>query len=103
MNIYKQGDILRPTQAHTGYCQIWSVQVIPEGRLAYYSEDGSVDKIYHVYTDFGNYFPLTGKEITSGYEVVGNECVRERVARWQEGVMRVVELVSALVEESGSE
>lgn len=87
---YKQGDIIRPTEAHTGYAQVFKVEAIPKHRYGMYCGE---EYLYHVYTDFGNVMTLLGSEITSSYEVAGNECVSERVARWKESVMSAVDMI----------
>ena len=86
MNKYKEGDILKPISFLTGFAQIYKVQYIPEEC----SNDGSVKELYHVYTDFGNTFVFTEKEIENGYEVLRNEPVYGRMLRWKENVCKVV-------------
>lgn len=46
---------------------------IPEHRLGLYSEDGSVDKLYTVVTDFGNSVVMTHSEMKSSYVPVRHE------------------------------
>ena len=91
MSRYKEGNVLKPITFLTGFAQIYKVQDIPEERLGYYSNDNSVKELYHGYTDFGNVFTFTEKEIEDHYEVVGNECVYDRMLRWKENVCRVVD------------
>lgn len=90
MSRYKEGDVLKPITYLTGYVQIYKVQDIPEERWGYYSNDNSVKELYHVYTDFGNTFTLTEKEIGDHYEVMGNEPVYDRMLLWKENVCKVV-------------
>ena len=91
MSKYKEGDVLKPTSFLTGYSQIYKVQDVPEERSGYYSNDNSVKELYHGYTDFGNTFVFTEKEIEDHYEVVGNEPVYDRMLRWKKNVCRVVD------------
>lgn len=91
MNKYKEGDILKPISFLTGFAQIYKVQYIPERRLGLYSIEGSVKELYHIYTDFGNTFILTEKEIADSYEVVGNEPVYDRMLIWKDNVCKVVD------------
>jgi len=88
---YKEGDVLEPTNFLTGFAQIYKVQDIPEERSGYYSNDNSVKELYEIYTDFGNTFTLTEKEIDNHYEVVGNESVYDRMLLWKDNVCKVVD------------
>lgn len=90
MSKYKKGDVLKPIGFHTGFAQIYKIQTIPEERLGYFSSDGSVKELYHIYTDFGNTFVFTGNEVSNNYEVLRNEFVYERMLRWKENVYKVV-------------
>lgn len=98
--MYKIGDVLKPTDSITGYCQIYKVSDIPSRRLGLYSSDNSVTKLYHVYTDFGNTVVFIEKEISDHYEVVCNEDVYERMLRWRENVLRMVDEWEVLCEGS---
>lgn len=84
---YNKGDVLRPECTHTGYCQIFHVENVPESRKRYYMDD----KLYHVYTDFGNKVVYTKEELEMAYTVVGNEPVHERMLKWKENVLSMVE------------
>lgn len=90
--MFKIGDVFFPKSIRTGAgcCQIYHIQEVPESRRGMYSEDGSVDKLYHVYTDFGNKLTLTGKELKEEFHLIGNEDVRERLEVWKNNVLRVV-------------
>ena len=83
---YNKGDVLKPEYTHTGYCQIFHVEDVSEDMNCVLG-----DKLYHVYTDFGNAMKYTKEELDMSYTVVGNEPVHERMLRWKENVISMVE------------
>lgn len=91
--MYRVGDVFFPKSIGTGAgcCQVYHIQKVPESRRGIYSADGSVDRLYHVYTDFGNKLILTGKELKKEFHLIGNRDVRERLKVWKENVLKVVE------------
>lgn len=64
---------VQPIAGHTGCGIIMEITDIPEHRLGLYSEDGSVDKLYTVVTDFGNSVVMTYSEMKSAYVPVRYE------------------------------